>query len=144
MVGRLRYYHPWVDPWKVLGWGLEAAGLKSGRWRMGRFRRGRWWCLRMLRCELSPLIANCSQVTILILVLGSTQETAQSVLRGVSKRPNNADRIFSTEMFLQEFPIHRKQLSETDLKVLLVFLSRDLREAFVANNVTPFPPTSIN
>ena len=98
----------------------------------------------MLRCELSPLIANCSQVTILILVLGSTQETAQSVLRGVSKRPNNADRIFSTEMFLQEFPIHRKQLSETDLKVLLVFLSRDLREAFVANNVTPFPPTSIN
>lgn len=23
------YYRPWVDPWKVLGWGLEVAGLKS-------------------------------------------------------------------------------------------------------------------
>lgn len=42
-------------------------------------------------------------------------------------------------MFLQEFPIHGKQLSETDLRVLLVFLSRDLREASVANNVIPLP-----
>lgn len=23
------YYKPWVDPWRVLSWGLEIAGLKS-------------------------------------------------------------------------------------------------------------------
>jgi charged multivesicular body protein 7 len=23
------YYKPWIDPWKVLSWGLEVAGLKS-------------------------------------------------------------------------------------------------------------------
>jgi charged multivesicular body protein 7 len=77
-----------------------------------------------------------------VVVLKNIEETAKTILKEISKRPIIVDRIFSTEMFLQEFPIHGKPLSEADLRVLLVFLSRDLREASVANNTIKFkPPT---
>ncbi|KAG0643663.1 Snf7-domain-containing protein [Tuber brumale] len=112
------YYRPWLDPWKVLGWGLEVVGLKSRAVEDGKIREGK------------------------VVVLKNIEETAKTILKEISKKPSIADRIFSTEMFLQEFPIHGKQLSETDLRVLLVFLSRDLREASVANNTIKFkPPT---
>ncbi|KAG0135934.1 Snf7-domain-containing protein [Tuber indicum] len=112
------YYRPWVDPWKVLVWGLEVVGLKSRAVEDGKIREGK------------------------VVVLKNIEETAKTILKEISKRPSIVDRIFSTEMFLQEFPIHGKPLSETDLRVLLVFLSRDLREASVANNTIKFkPPT---
>ncbi|CUS13127.1 unnamed protein product [Tuber aestivum] len=112
------YYRPWVDPWKILGWGLEIAGLKSRAVEDGKIREGK------------------------VVVLRNIEETAKTILNEISKKPSIVDRIFSTEMFLQEFPIHGKRLSETDLKVLLVFLSRDLREASLANNTIKFkPPT---
>jgi len=34
-------YRPWVDPWKVLGWGLEVAGLKSRDVEDGKIREGK-------------------------------------------------------------------------------------------------------
>ncbi|RPB01089.1 hypothetical protein L873DRAFT_1678422 [Choiromyces venosus 120613-1] len=112
------YYRPWVDPWKVFGWGLEVAGLKSRAVADGKVREGK------------------------VVVLKNIEETAKAILKEISKKPTIVDRIFSTEMFLQEFSVHGKQLSETDLKVLLVFLSRDLREASVANKTIKFkPPT---
>ncbi|PWW72729.1 hypothetical protein C7212DRAFT_366452 [Tuber magnatum] len=108
------YYRPWMDPWKVLGWGLEIAGLKSRAVGDGMIREGK------------------------AVVLKNIEETAKTILKEISKKPNIVDRIFSTEMLLQEFSIHGKRLSETDFKVLLVFLSRDLREASVANNTIKF------
>ncbi|CAZ85663.1 unnamed protein product [Tuber melanosporum] len=114
------YYRPWVDPWKVLVWGLEVVGLKSRAVEDGKIREGK------------------------VVVLKNIEETAKTILKEISKRPIIVDRIFSTEMFLQEFPIHGKPLSEADLRVLLVFLSRDLREASVANNVTPLSPPPLH
>ena len=35
------YYRPWVDPWKVLGWGLEVAGLRGRAVEDGKIREGK-------------------------------------------------------------------------------------------------------
>jgi len=40
------YYRPWVDPWKVLGWGLEVAGLKNRAVEDGKIREGKVVVLR--------------------------------------------------------------------------------------------------
>ncbi|RPA95757.1 hypothetical protein L873DRAFT_1829740 [Choiromyces venosus 120613-1] len=79
------YYRPWVDPCKVLGWGLEVAGLKSGAVGDGKIRQRKVVVLKNI-----------------------------------------------------EFSIHRRQLSERYLQVLLAFLSRYMREASIANNTIKF------
>jgi charged multivesicular body protein 7 len=34
------YYKPWVDPWRVIEWGLEVAGLKSRQVGVGKIKEG--------------------------------------------------------------------------------------------------------
>lgn len=55
----------------------------------------------------------------------------------VSKRPDGVDRILSVDMFVKELSKEGKGFSENDLKVLLAYLSRDFRDAVVANKVHP-------
>lgn len=111
------YYKAWINPWGILGWGLETVGLKT----------------RMVADERLSKGA--------FVIMKNVEDSANMILQEIAQRPNNVGRIFTLGQFSQEFANMHKprfKFSEADLSVLLKFISRDLREASVSDTTIKF------
>lgn len=111
------YYKAWINPWGILGWGLETAGLKTRMVTDQRLTKGAF------------------------VVLKNVEDSANIILQQIAQRPNNVGRIFTLGQFSQEFVNIQKpgsKFSEIDLNVLVKFISRDLREASVYGTTIKF------
>ncbi|KAK6363523.1 hypothetical protein TWF730_000955 [Orbilia blumenaviensis] len=124
------YYKPWVDPWKVLSWGLRQVGVGGGTAGNGKLVNGD------------------------IVVVKNVEEVAGRVVKFVAGRgKRDIDRVMTLEMLEHEVANESgvlggvkeeeegRGLSEKDMKVLVKFLSRDLGEAAVSGKTIKFKPT---
>ncbi|KAF3204123.1 hypothetical protein TWF106_001638 [Orbilia oligospora] len=112
------YYKPWVDPWKVLSWGLRQVGVGGG--------------------AVSAKLVNGE-----VVVVKNVEEVSQKVIKVISRGQRDIDRIMTLETLEHEIKniIDKKiQLSEKDMKVLVKHLSRDLGEASVQGKTIKFKP----
>ncbi|KAH8150566.1 uncharacterized protein LAJ45_05262 [Morchella importuna] len=108
------YYRAWINPWGLLSWGLETAGLKGrgeGEVRAGEF-----------------------------VVLKNVEESAQKLLTQISLLPNGTHRLFTLPLLLKTYPnpLTNTPYTARDLKVLLKFLTRDLRAATLSGETIKF------
>lgn len=111
------YSKPWVDPWKVLSWGLKQVGVGGG--------------------AVSAKLVNGE-----VVVVKNVEEISRKVVKAISKAQRDVDRIMTLEMLEHEIGgiIDKVQLSEKDMKVLVKYLSRDLGEASVQGKTIKFKP----
>ncbi|KAK6499745.1 hypothetical protein TWF481_010101 [Arthrobotrys musiformis] len=112
------YYKPWVDPWKVLSWGLKQAGVGGG--------------------GVSAKLVNGE-----VVVVKNVEEVSGRVVKVISRGQRDVDRIMTLETL--EHEVGRilggeMQLSERDMKVLVKYLSRDLGQASVQGKTIKFKP----
>ncbi|KAK6515350.1 hypothetical protein TWF506_007692 [Arthrobotrys conoides] len=113
------YYKPWVDPWKVLSWGLKQVGVGGGG-------------------AVSAKLVNGE-----VVVVKNVEEVSQKVVKVISRGQRDIDRIMTLETLEHEIGniIDKKvQLSEKDMKVLVKHISRDLGEASVQGKTIKFKP----
>ncbi|KAK6531235.1 hypothetical protein TWF281_008058 [Arthrobotrys megalospora] len=112
------YYKPWVDPWKVLSWGLKQVGVGGG--------------------AVSAKLVNGE-----VVVVKNVEEISQKVIKAISRGQRDIDRLMTLEMLEHELGHilgQKIQLSEKDMKVLVKYLSRDLGEAKVQGKTIKFKP----
>ncbi|KAF3938143.1 hypothetical protein ABW19_dt0210347 [Dactylella cylindrospora] len=112
------YYKPWVDPWKVIGWGLRQVGIGGGG------------------AASDKLVGGD------VVVVRNVEDVAKQVLRAVSRRSRDIDRVMTLETFEHELGgmlgKEDHKLSERDIKVLVKHLTRDLGEAKVEGKTIKF------
>ncbi|KAK6544532.1 Charged multivesicular body protein 7 [Orbilia ellipsospora] len=114
------YYKPWVDPWKVVSWGLRQVGVGGAT------------------SSVSGKLTNGEFV-----VVKNVEETSQKVVRDIGHGSRDIDRIMTLETLEHELPriLQGKdgfRLSEKDVKVLVKHLTRDLGEAKVQGKTIKF------
>ncbi|KAL7266286.1 hypothetical protein RUND412_011174 [Rhizina undulata] len=115
------YASYWINPWAILGWGLERVGLKSSGVTDERVPAGKF-----------VLIPNVASL-------------AKEVLHHICSRTGNFCRVFSLELFRRELTnfgaSNQKGISDRDLSVVLTYLSRDVNEAVYNGKVVKFKDT---
>ncbi|KAF3929302.1 hypothetical protein AA313_de0208113 [Arthrobotrys entomopaga] len=116
------YYKPWVDPWKVVSWGLRQVGV-GGATASG---------------SSSSKLTHGEFV-----VIKNVEEVSQKVVRDIGHGSRDIDRIMTLETLEHELPRILKgkdsfRLSEKDVKVLVKHLTRDLGEAKMQGKTIKF------
>ncbi|KAF3923974.1 hypothetical protein ABW21_db0201600 [Orbilia brochopaga] len=113
------YYKRWVDPWKVIGWGLRQIGVGGGGG------------------PPNAKLANGELV-----VVKNLEEVSRRVVRAFARSSREVDRVMTLEMLEHELGEILKddgtRLSERDVKVLVKHLTRDLGEASVKGKTIKF------
>ncbi|KAK6332423.1 hypothetical protein TWF696_003138 [Orbilia brochopaga] len=111
------YYKRWVDPWKVIGWGLRQIGVGGNG-------------------PASEKLANGELV-----VVKNVEEVSRQVVRAIARSSRDVDRVMTLEMLEHELGgilEEDTRLSERDVKVLVKHLTRDLGEARVEGKTIKF------
>ena len=102
------YYKSWsISPWQILSWGFRQLGLAGGAAGEDKLSVGE------------------------LVVVANVEQASKEVLSRMSGRTSAVERVFSKDMFIQEFGNvlnEGRQLSQTDFTTLLRFLSRDKQE----------------
>ncbi|EPS36084.1 hypothetical protein H072_10456 [Dactylellina haptotyla CBS 200.50] len=114
------YYKPWVDPWKVLSWGLRQAGLGG------------------TGTTVSTKLVNGEMV-----VIKNVEQVSQKVIGAIARGTRDIDRVMTLETLEHELGriLGEKEglkLSEKDFKVLVKHLTRDLGEAGLQGKTIKF------
>ncbi|EWC45341.1 hypothetical protein DRE_00740 [Drechslerella stenobrocha 248] len=123
------YYKPWVDPWKVVSWGLRQIGVggggADGGGGGGAGGRG----------VGDGKLANGEFV-----VVKNVEEVSRRVLRAVARSTKEIERVMTLETLEHGLADVLKDppLSERDFKVLIKHLTRDLGEASVEGKTIKF------
>ncbi|KAF3926281.1 hypothetical protein ABW20_dc0108184 [Dactylellina cionopaga] len=111
------YYKPWVDPWKVLSWGMRQAGVGG--------------------TTISGKLVNGD-----IVIVKNVEDFSQRVIRAISRGSRDVDRVMTLETLEHELGSilgsEGLHLSDRDVKVLVKHLSRDLGEAGVQGKTIKF------
>ncbi|KZF23232.1 Snf7 family protein [Xylona heveae TC161] len=102
------YHKSWIgSPWSVISWGLRQLGVIGGVSGEDKLSVGQF------------------------AIVGNIEETARKILQQTVGKASAVDRIYSQEIFRQDFVDilgPDRQLTDTDFRVLLTFLARDKRE----------------
>ncbi|KAI5804984.1 Snf7-domain-containing protein [Geopyxis carbonaria] len=105
------YY--WSYAGAVMNWGLEKVGLKS-----------------------KPATSGRARITEgKFVVIKNVENTARDVLRKTNQKTSQVERIYTTDLFIEELA---PGMSQIDLKVLFRFLARDLGEASYNGKIIKF------
>lgn len=103
------YRRPWIlSPWSVLSWGLKQAGLRYG-------------------AGGEDKLPNMK-----VVILKNVEEAGKEVLKRMAEQNSRVDRIYSKQMFFQEYEDvfgDSTRISHQDLEILLKHLTRDKGEA---------------
>lgn len=112
------YRRSWIpSPWSVLSWGLKQAGIMGGT-------------------DGEDKLPNMKMV-----ILKNVEEAGKEVLKRVAEQHSRVDRIYSKQMFYQEYEDvlgDSTRISHQDLEILLKHLTRDKGEAAYDNQTIKF------
>lgn len=111
------FYKPWIDPWKVMSWGLRQVGIGGGGAIGG----------KMVRGEV-VIMKNVEEISKVVIQAKSRQQQARQV-----------DRVLTLDTLEHEVAAllgPERGLSERDLKVLVKYITRDLGEATLEGKVS--------
>lgn len=103
------YRRSWIpSPWSVLSWGLRQAGLTGG-------------------AGGEDKLPNMK-----VVILKNVEEAGKEVLKRMAEQQSRVNRIYSKQMFYQEYEDvlgDSTRISHQDLEILLKHLTRDKGEA---------------
>ncbi|KAJ6259254.1 LOW QUALITY PROTEIN: hypothetical protein Dda_6153 [Drechslerella dactyloides] len=118
------YYKRWVDPWKVISWGLSQIGVGGGSG----------------GGAAKAKLANGELV-----VVKNVEDVSRRVVKALGRSSAEMDRIMTLEMLEHGMgdllQADGTRLSERDVKVIVKHLTRDLGEARVEGKVPSLTET---